>query len=527
MMDSEVKAGEITAFTSELFKTQNPLLSLWQTLAEHFYPERADFTITRNLGDDMASSIIDSYPVIARRDLCNSFAAMLRDGEWFDIDTNGDKDHESKMWLEWATTRLMSYIKTRSSGFDRATREGDHDFGTFGQAVISCMLNKEADGLLFQTWNLRDCAWWDGADGQVEGLARRWKPTYKVLCDIFGESVHKQIKGDLRKTPHAKASIEHIVMPSRMCSSRAHDNYKYVSIYVDTINSHIIEIKGMNNKVYAVPRFVTISGHPYAYSPAAISALPSSRLFQAMTFTMLESAERHARPPLVARKNVIRGDVNLSSNGITYVDEEYDDRTGTALTPLYTGQSGFPIGLEMREQVASIISSAFYLNKIALPATSREMTATEVIERMKQYRRENLPLFTPMESDYNGQLCELAFDIALEHGFLGSIYEIPPGLQGRDVIFKFKSPLSQADQEKKAALFSQMSNLLAQAAQFDEQSPEVINFEDSLRDAISGMDVPEKWFNSVEKLTSLRQMEAAQMQQTQLAQQAQQAQGNA
>jgi len=508
-MKPEKTCKELVGFADELFKNQYPMLQLWQTMAENFYPERADFTITRNVGDDFSTGLIDSYPVIARRDLGNAFAAMLRDGKWFDMDVNGGKDHESKKWLQWATDRLMSLINDRASGFARATREGDHDFATFGQAVLSCELNKKADGLIFRCWHLRDCAWWDDETGQVAGVVRKWKPTYRMLVDEFGDKVHKEIISKVKDTPFQLADVRHIVMPASMYEGDEFAQFKYVSIYVDVVNQCIIEKVGINNKVYAIPRFHTIAGHPYAYSPATVAALPNSRMLQAMTFTLLEAAERYARPPLVAQQNVVRGDVDLSSNGITYVDSEYDERFGDAIRPLYQSMGGFPVGMEMKSEVVRVISSAFYLNKIALPETSREMTAYEVQERMKQYRRENLPLFTPMESDYNGQICEMAFDIALNSGFLGSPYDIPTGLQGRDVEFKFRSPLSQSDQEKKAAIFGQMSNMLAQAAQFDEQSIEVVNFEEALRDAITGIEAPEKWLNSIEKLTQMRQMETA------------------
>ena len=114
---------------------------------------------------------------------------------------------------------------------------------------------------------------------------------------------------------------------------------------------------------------------------------------------------------------------------VSPVDQEYDERLGAALRPLGQDRGGFPIGLEMRDGIIDVLSSAFYLNKISLPATTHEMTAYEVAERMKQYRRENLPLFAPIEAEYNGRLCETAFEIAMSAGMLGSPYDIPESLR--------------------------------------------------------------------------------------------------
>ena len=45
-------ADEIIRHSGELFNKRIQLLSLWQEIAENFYPERADFTVNRTLGED-------------------------------------------------------------------------------------------------------------------------------------------------------------------------------------------------------------------------------------------------------------------------------------------------------------------------------------------------------------------------------------------------------------------------------------------------------------------------------------------
>jgi hypothetical protein len=206
---------------------------------------------------------------------------------------------------------------------------------------------------------------------------------------------------------------------------------------------------------------------------------------------------------------VIRSDVDLAPDGITWVDEEYDERLGAALRPLGQDRGGFPIGLEMRDGIVDVLSSAFYLNKITLPSTTHEMTAYEVAERMKQYRRENLPLFAPIESEYNGRLCETAFEIAMGAGLLGSPHDIPESLRDRDVEFKFESPLTASEEEKKAARFGQVAQLLSQAADYDQSVAQNVDFDSALRDSITGLGAPAKWLNSIESVMQVREVNQA------------------
>jgi hypothetical protein len=499
---------EVIKHSDHLFERQASMVALWQLLADNFYPERADFTVVRNVGQELADQLIDSYPIIVRRDMGNSLSAMLRDGEWFSMTTDIDPDYEARAWLEWSTKRMMKFMGDRASNFTRATKEGDHDYVTFGQCVISVELNKLRNGVLYRCWHLRDCAWFEDETGQVCSVHRKWRPTYYQLLQQFGAAkLHPDCAQMGVTKPHEDVQCRVIVMPVGMYGDERYmTRFKYVRLIVDVARMHLIEVVPLRAMDHLVPRFQTVAGSQYAYSPATVAGLPDARLLQAMTHTLLEAGERYVRPPLIATQTVVRSDVDLNPNGITWVDKAYDERFGAALRPLETQRGAFPIGLEMRADIKEALSSAFYLNKINLPPVdSKVMTAYEVQERMKQFRRENLPLFAPIEADYNGQLCEITFELLFQNGMLGSYLDVPKSLQGRNVIFKFKSPLSAADEERKANRFAQMREILASAVDLDDSLVENVNLDIAMRDAIEGIGAPSQWLASVEQVAMRKQ----------------------
>lgn len=516
----KMTVDDLINFSDRQFEYQAPMKNLWQTLSENFYPERADFTITRNVGNELADGLMSSYPVIVRRDLGNAISPMLRDGDWFNISINGDPDHAGQSWLDWASKRLRRIMYERDGNFVRATREADHDYVTFGQPVMSVERNRNANGILFRTWHLRDCAWWEDETGQVCGVTRKWKPMNFQLLQYFKEGqLHRNITKDKHKNQLKEADFRHIFMP--MSQYGDDSPRKYVSIWIDVANKHLVEEVPTDRKHYTVPRFQTIAGSAYAYSPAAVAGLPDARMLQAMTHTLIEAAERYARPPLIATSKVVKSSIDLGPDGITWLDQDYDERMGNALRTLNQDRGGYPIGLEMRDGIVDILASAFYINKISLPEVTREMTAYEVQERMKQYRRENLPLFAPIEAEYSGSLCEMAFDLAMDMGMLGSPYDIPESLQEQDVLFKFQSPLTESEEEKKANQFSQVSQMLAQAYELKPGVEHNLNFDEAFRDAVTGIGAPEKWLSSVEDVVSIRQNELAMQQAAMAAEQEQ------
>jgi len=512
--------ADIITRADSMFDTQRPMLSQYQSLAENFYPERADFLLQRGIGTELADNLADSYPVIARRDLGNSFAAMLRDGSWFDIKADGGTNYEGDRWLQEATRRMRRETTSRSSSFARSTREGDHDYATFGQCVLSVEPNMKEGGLLIRNWHLRDVAWFDDETGQTCGVARKWRPKVYDLKRIFPiDKLSPNVQKKIGKRPLDEEDFYHVILPSDMYGDdELEAKFPYVSIFIDRTNKHIIEAKGIRNKYYVIPRFHTIGGSPYAYSPAAVVGLADARTLQAMTHTLLETAERYARPPMIATAQVITGVVDLAPDGLTWVDHEYDERLGAALRPIAQDRGGFPIGAGERQRVTEMLTEAFYLNKISLPVTTVEMTAYEVQERMKQYRRQVLPLFSPIEQDYNGQLCETMFDTMMQYNMLGSPRDIPESLQGQDIRFQFTSPLTQTEQEERLNKFTQTQNILSGAMAIDPSLVAEVDLATAMRDALEG-NVPTSWLFDPEVARENKMMMAAA--------QAQQAQGGA
>jgi hypothetical protein len=504
--------GKLRQFSRERFEKQYPVLSLWQELAENFYPERNDFLRTHFIGEELTDSLSSSQPLLIRRELANSLEAMLRDGEWFTIGIEGEPDHEGKMWLEWASKRLMMLINQRTANFRRSTKELDNDYVTFGNGVMSIELNRNANGLLFRTWHMKDCAWWDNENGQVDGLVRKEEISLFKMAQYYGEqNMPKAHQKKLHSHPFHEVPIHHFDITSTMYGDPQYERFPRVQCTLDLQTETLLEIGGNDQPRYIVPRFQTIACSPYAYSPATVVGLPDARTLQAMTHTLLEAGERHARPPIIATENVIRGDANLYPDGITFVSEDYDERLGASLRPLVQDAKGFPFGVNMQSDIIEVLKSAFYVNKINMPDIGREMTAYEVSERMKQFRRENLPLFAPIEHEYSGRMCELAFETMLKHGFLGSPQDIPQSLRGQEVRFKFESPLTEADEEKKINQFAQVSQLLQQAVDYNPSIGNNLDFGTALRDAVNGTGAPEKWLRSLDDVQKLDEMQKQQM----------------
>jgi hypothetical protein len=176
----------------------------------------------------------------------------------------------------------------------------------------------------------------------------------------------------------------------------------------------------------------------------------------------------------------------------------------------------------MQRDIKGQIAEAFYLNKIGLPPITKEMTAFEVGQRVSEYVRQALPLFEPMEVEYNGALCEMTFDILLRNGAFGAMDDIPQELRGMDVPFVFESPLAEAKEHTKGQRFLETKAMLAEAIQLDPSLKNIVNVKTALRDVLTGIGTPAAWVRSEDEEAELNEADEQQMQMQQAMAQMQQ-----
>lgn len=488
---------QLKGVADSLFSKKASLNSLHQEIADNFYPERADFTLSRSLGTDFASNLMSSYPVRCRRDLGNQFSTMLRPTArpWFHVARKYSQKEstEVKTYLEWFEETQRRAMYDQHSLFTRATKEGDHDFAAFGQTVLSIELNKNANGLLYRCWHLRDVCWQENDEGKIGFIARKWKPTAQTLVRTF-KNVHQKVTDTANKAPFEEIECLHLVVEADIYDGNAQGRPRW-SIWYDQTNDKIMQETPIWGKHYIIPRWQTVSGSQYSYSPASVCALPDARLLQAMTFTLLEAGEKATSPPIIATQGAVRSDLSLFAGGVTWVDEEYDEKLGAALRPLEQDFRGFNYGLQMNADTRQMLHSAFFLDALTLPQRAPEMTAYEVGQRVQEYIRNALPIFEPMEMEYNAALCDETFELLWRNGGFGNPGSWPQELRGAEIEFTFESPLHDAIEEQKGQKFQQAQQLVGAAIALDPSCAFLPKTEVALRDALTGVGIPATWMN--------------------------------
>lgn len=492
----------LNELANNLFSKRGSLMSLWQEQAEQFYVERADFTTTRSAGEDFAAHLTTSFPLLCRREMGDAVGQMLRPTNkvWLHAvpEDPSISDNESKRWLEWTDKVMRSAMYDPVSQFARASKQADHDYVTFGQAAISIELGRHRDSLLYRTWHLKDVVWRENQDGVNDFVGRKWNVAVSDLIRLFPRAeLDPKIHQMARKNPFHEIEVKHIVCDAEMADMNTRGRPR-VSIYYDCKHERVIEQEPIWNRIYRIPRWATIAGSQYAFSPATVAALPEARLLQAMALTLLEAGEKAVNPPLIATKDAVKSDMQQFPGGVTWVDMEYDERLGEALRAMNIDTKGLPFGLDMVQDSRSVLQQCFFLNKLRAfnPNQDPSMTAFQAGQIVQEYIRGALPLFEPMELEYNGAIAEETFELMYRHGAFGSPQDIPKPLRGADVGFRYESPLHDAIEQQKGVKFMEFSQLIATAIQLDPAVAHLPKAKDILRDVADGVRIPAKWLRS-------------------------------
>lgn len=497
------QAKSATDLGNKLFAKKRNLDSLNQDIALQYAPDLASFDCELELGRDFMMDIMDSVPIQVSRECSNAIGANLRpqDQVWFrstTLDDERDAIEENARGLESVTRQMWRGIYHPRSQMIQATKEADRFYVNFGQMVLG--VNEAPttrDHLLYKNYHIKDCAWLENDLGEVDHLHRRQKMTARQMVLKFGENaVHDSIKRAATKDPEREIEVRAVTMPAEeyddVVSGKggARRKLPFVIVHIDVEHNRVLREGGLVAFNYVVARWHRFAGSQYAFSPAALTALPDARMAQMLSQILLDAGEKAVEPPLVAKQEVVIGEPNIMSGGITWIDIEHDKKLRDAIEALQIN-ADMRTGFEMRKDVRELLSRAFYLDRIQLPEVADRTTAFEIARRLEQHARNLLPLFEPIQIEYNTRLLDTSFAF-LQNMKKIDWRQVPQELANTDFTWGFESPIQQARYRVMVEQFRDTLQVVAAAKEMGIKAMP-IHLDVATRDAIRGVDGPATW----------------------------------
>lgn len=387
---------------------------------------------------------------------------------WFQLrlqESGLNEIEEVKTWLARVEDRIYDVLN--ASNFNTMIHQAYLDLGSVGTSV----LYEEEDPLeiiRFQARFIEEIVIAEDSDGRVREIHRRYKLTVKQAYDTWGKEAGKKAV-ELYEKGKWDDSIEYqqSVYPreERDPSKMTAINMPYASVQINVEEQKVVAEGGFHEMPYFVTRFMKVTGDNYGYSPALVM-LPDIKMLNAVTKTIIKAAQKIVDPPLVLPHDGFILPLKTMPAGINY---RTSGNSQDKIEPLLTG-GNIPVGRDEQQDLRNQIMQGYYADLFLMLAEQRKnMTATEVAERVAEKMLLLGPSLGRLQSEMLDPIIERTFGILLRKGYLPTPPEM---IADRQMVIEYVSPLALA--QKRESLNS-ISNLLALVGQMAQLTPEVLD----------------------------------------------------
>lgn len=500
---------EITRRFTALKNERAQFETLWQDLAEHIRPLRAEFTGDRQPGEKRTSRIFDSAPAMAADNFASGIYGMMTNpaNVWFALkaaDEDLNKSDAVKRWLDVASTRVLSSFSPAVSKFYNEAPSLYLDLGVFGTAVFYSEEIVGKGRILDCTRPLSECYIAENELGDVDTVYRKFKLSARNALSKWGNEVSAAVKTAADRAPDQLFEFCHAVYPNTDYREGAlgPKGKPVVSHYIELGQQQTLSVGGYEEMPYFVPRWAQAAGETYGRG-VGDAILPDAKMLHRMQETTLRAAQKAADPPLGAPDEGVIRAARTYPGGITYGAV---NSTGQLLLRELYQPGRVDLSLEMIERVRASVRDAFYFSLMQMVG-SPNMTATEWLGRQEEKLRLMGPHLGRIQAEFLSPLIRRRFGMLLRAGHFP---DPPQELQGQTVVVEYVSPLAKAQKSSEGQSVERLLASLSAIGQVDPQVFDNVDADEALRVLADAYGTPMRVMKPIEAVEKARAERAQQ-----------------
>jgi len=443
--------------------------SYWQNLSYYIMPHKAYFTKDRVSGEELPKDLYDSSAVYANQ----VFAAGLHgymtnpSSKWFTLRTQDNDIMEKKevaVWLKKAEDKIYSVLN--SSNFNQQIHEAYLDLGCLGTAVFY-EEEDERDIVRFYARQLSECYIAEDARERVNEVVRVFELTALQARGKFGDKAGKSVLKALEKRDYtSKFTYYHAVFPrhDRNVSKKDAKNKKFASIWVAKNEQKKVKEGGYDEFPYMAVRFSKTSDEVYGFSSGMVS-FADIKMLNRMSKTTIKAGEKAVSPTIILPHDGYVLPLDLRADKINYKRKRTSADEKIETIPV--GNVG--LGLEMENQRRETIQKSFFVDLFLMLTSQKNMTATEVNERVQEKMLVIGPILGRLMSELLDPIIFRTLLILIKGNHLPPA---PAAIQGAMTEVEYVSPLAKA---QKFSELNAINNTIGSVTQLAEGVPDIVD----------------------------------------------------
>lgn len=507
------KAMEICSRQERFDTNRDPWIQLWEEIAELVDPKyvntfRSWYTDWRTPGKLNSEKQFDPTAALSRDRGAAAVHSMLTPDtqKWHRYRSLEAKHNKSPLNLRYfddTRDTVFRYRYAPKANFISQITEVWSNLITFGTACLY-IDRLDGGGLRYRCLHLGEFFFQENHQGLVDTVHRRFKLTARQAVQKFGEKCPQKIREAATDEKKKDDMFEfiHCVEPRSDLdvSKMDYRGMNYVSWYVWKDQKEIISEGGYRSMPYIVFRYSTTAGEDYGRSPI-MSVMPSIRVLNEEKKTVIKAGHRAVDPVLLAHDDGVVGTINLRPGYVNY--GTVDSQGRKLVHTLDTGN--LPIGKELMDDERIMIKDALFVTIFQILTETPQMTATEVLERV----REKGILLSPLGRQHEGlsMMSERELDLLDNQGLLP---EMPPELAeagGWEAQVVYDNPLTRAMMAEEITGFMRSMEMAIQHvnATQDPSALDYFDIDTAMPEIMDGQAVPARWVRTFDQVAAIRE----------------------
>lgn len=490
-------------------------------IRDFIMPERGRFDdddSVFNDGKDRFTELVDHTAGIA----ASRYAASLLDGlspptrDWFRMETKV-KDlmeiQSVKRHFEEVNRKISQVL--HDSNFYNSMADFYEEGVVFGTASVF-VERDPLDLVRFTTFTMGEYYIDADSSARVNKWYREYRDTADNIVEKFGiENVSHKIKMALHKNGHQDFSIRHVIEPNKNADMTKIDNINMpvMSVYYEKVCSDDqppLRLSGYMEMPVIVARLKTVGNEVYGQSPCN-RVLGITKTLQEANKDLWRASKKTIDPPTnMPGKNKKK---RIGAGSVNYFDGAQGAPQASAIYQInYDMQGNLLASSQIREAINKILNSDLFSAISGIDR--RNMTATEIAQRVAEAIRMLVTVVTRMNSEALKPILERVYNLLDE---AGELPEPPEELDGQEIDILFVSSLAQAQQAVGIAGVEQIIDLVTRIAQINPSILDKFDADQALDEVARMSGAPVQIVRSDEDVAAIRQRQAIRESQQRLA----------
>ncbi len=511
--------GSLVKDWQYLFGLRGNWQNHWTEIAQRINPMDSwlfqNYSQLNSQGDKRNFELYDSTGLVALQ----RFAAILdslltpSDQYWHHLRASDDtlmKNKAVTMWFDKANEILWKQRYAPTANFQAQNARVFTSLGAYGTGLMFIDDLAGNPGLRYKNSHLSECYIQENHQGVVDGVCRHFMLTARQALNQFGDRCPENITSIVHNFPERQFYFLHWVRP-RKDKDPDRKDYKgmdYASYYISIEGMALVEEGGYRSFPYAVPRYFQATNETYGRSPA-MDVLPAIKTLNEQKKNMLKQGHRVLDPILLAHDDGVLDAFDLTPGALNYGGVSKDGRPLVQALPTGNVQAG----KEMMDEERNLINDTFLVSLFQILTESPEMTATEVMERVREKGILLAPTIGRQNSEYLGPMIHRELDLLSKQGLLPPM---PPLLKQAKGEYKivYDSPIVRTQKSEWAAGAMRTIEQLMTVAQ-NTQNPallDYVNWDVAAPQMAAIYGTPNSWINTKADIDKIRQQRQKQMQ---------------